>query len=77
MEYELGIIFTRCMTATLSRQGLLVDSWSELSAPKQQNMDKSVIEAKFNSLVQSGLVFYDRGQKLIEYSDEGLKVLRY
>ncbi|KAF5967585.1 5 5 P-1 P-4-tetraphosphate phosphorylase 2 [Fusarium coicis] len=36
-------------------------------------MDKSVIEAKFNSLVQSGLVCYDRGQKLIEYSDEGLK----
>ncbi|KAF5972819.1 ATP adenylyltransferase II [Fusarium bulbicola] len=36
-------------------------------------MDKSLVEAKFDSLVEAGLVFYDQGQKLIEYLDEGLK----
>ncbi|KAF4434728.1 5 5 -P-1P-4-tetraphosphate phosphorylase 2 [Fusarium acutatum] len=36
-------------------------------------MDKSLIEAKFDSLLQAGLVFYDQEQKLIEYMDGGLK----
>ncbi|KAF5609760.1 5 5 P-1 P-4-tetraphosphate phosphorylase 2 [Fusarium subglutinans] len=36
-------------------------------------MDRSIVEAKFDSLVEAGLVFYDQGQKLIEYLDEGLK----
>jgi hypothetical protein len=37
-------------------------------------MDKSLIKAKFDDLVQEGLVFYDQEQKLIEYVDGGLKV---
>ncbi|EWZ01345.1 hypothetical protein FOYG_00989 [Fusarium oxysporum NRRL 32931] len=36
-------------------------------------MDKSLIKAKFDSLVQAGLVFYDQEQRLIEYLDGGLK----
>lgn len=37
-------------------------------------MDKSLIKAKFYSLVQAGLVFYDQEQKTVEYLDRGLKV---
>jgi hypothetical protein len=40
-------------------------------------MDKSLIKAKFDSLAQAGLVFYDQEQRLIEYLDGGLKVLRH
>ncbi|KAF4342814.1 atp adenylyltransferase [Fusarium beomiforme] len=36
-------------------------------------MDKSLIQIKFNSLVETGLVYYDHEQKLIEYMDRGLK----
>ncbi|KAF5626083.1 atp adenylyltransferase [Fusarium sp. NRRL 52700] len=36
-------------------------------------MDSSLIKAKFDSLVEAGLVFYDQEQKLIEYLDGGLK----
>jgi len=48
-----------------------------VSALKPQKMDKSLIKAKFDSLVQAGLVFYDQEQRLIEYLDGGLKVLRH
>ncbi|KAF5692271.1 5,5 P-1,P-4-tetraphosphate phosphorylase 2 [Fusarium circinatum] len=44
-----------------------------VSALQHQKMDRSLVEAKFDSLVEAGLVFYDQGQKLIEYLDEGLK----
>ncbi|KAI1011697.1 hypothetical protein LB503_004324 [Fusarium chuoi] len=36
-------------------------------------MDKSLIKAKFYSLVQAGLVFYEQEQKTVEYLDKGLK----
>ncbi|KAG7416851.1 Diadenosine 5',5'''-P1,P4-tetraphosphate phosphorylase 2 [Fusarium oxysporum f. sp. rapae] len=36
-------------------------------------MDTPFIKAKFDSLIQAGLVFYDQEQKLIEYLDGGLK----
>ncbi|KAF4495998.1 5, 5 -P-1,P-4-tetraphosphate phosphorylase 2 [Fusarium agapanthi] len=38
-------------------------------------MDKSLVVAKFDSLVKAGLVFYDQEQKLIEHLDGGLKFL--
>ncbi|KAF5250902.1 hypothetical protein FANTH_3956 [Fusarium anthophilum] len=44
-----------------------------VSALQHQKMDRSLVEAKFDSLVEAGLVFYDQGQKIIEHLDGGLK----
>lgn len=49
----------------------MVRTVNVLESPK---MDKSLIKAKFYSLVQAGLVFYEQEQKTVEYLDKGLKV---
>jgi hypothetical protein len=37
-------------------------------------MDESLILSKFDSIVESGLVLYDKKQDIVEYTDGDLKV---
>ncbi|SCV52659.1 uncharacterized protein FFB14_12718 [Fusarium fujikuroi] len=59
------------MRQRLIARWFMVRTVNVLESPK---MDKSLIKAKFYSLVQTRLVFYDQEQKTVEYLDRGLKV---